>query len=109
MGEFLSWVKNLNGLKTGTLLGGVFGCTLYLIAKRGYNPMGLLIVAVLGTATGTALHSILQYVLKRPMEVREFHKDLDELCELRKNKTITKRTYQQMINGIVRRRFLGKK
>ena len=109
MAEFLSWVKSLNGLKIGTLLGVVLGPALYLFAKRSYNTTELLFVAVLGAAIGTVIHTILQYFLRRPLEVREFRKDLDELGELFKNGTITKQTYQQTINGIVRRRFLGKK
>jgi hypothetical protein len=108
MGEFLSWLKAINGLTAGARIGGVLGCVLYLVVRNHYEATELIFVAALGAATGTAVQSLLQYLLKPRLDRREFDKDLNELDTLHKNGRINKKTYQEIINDLVRQRFLHK-
>ncbi len=109
MGEFLSLLKAINGLTAGAGIGGVLGCALYLVARNHYEASELILVAALSAATGTAVQSFLQYLLKPRLDRREFEKDLNELDTLHKNGRINQKTYQEIINDLVRQRFLHKK
>ncbi len=109
MGEFLTLLKAINGLTAGAGIGAVLGCGLYWILRNHHEAGELIIVAALSAAMGTAVQRLLQYLLKPRLDRREFDKNLNELETLHKNGRINKKTYQEIINDLVRQRFLHKK
>jgi len=104
MVELRHWLQTFGGLTLGGLIGIGFGALVYLFLRghfQGVNPYG---VIGLGGAIGTGVHGVVQ----RAGGFFAFFEQLFELGELVKRGIIKKEKYQEIVDELVRRRFLGK-
>lgn len=67
MGDLFSWLKELNGVKAGTLFGSVIGWIVYMNVKRGFDTTALVFVAAL-SAIGPVVQTMVQHFLKRRLK-----------------------------------------
>lgn len=102
--ELRHWLQTLGGLTLGGLIGIGFGALVYLSLRgqfQGINPYG--VIGLCG-AIGTGVHGVAQ----RTGGFFAFFEQLFELGELVKRGIINREKYQEIVDELVKRRFLGK-
>ena len=104
MVELRHWLQTLRSLTLGGLSGIGFGALDYLFLRVQFQDLDPRGVIGLCGAIGTGMHSVIQ----RAGGFFAFFEQLFELGELVKRGIIKKEKYQEIVDELVRRRFLGK-
>lgn len=101
--ELRHWLQSLSALTLGGLIGAGFGVLVYFsfAIHFGISPYG---VIGLAAAIGTGVQRLVQ----RTGVFFAFFEQLYELGKLVERGIINKETYQEIVNELVKRRYLNK-
>lgn len=98
------WLKTLGALSIGGAIGGALGVPVFLLLRGYLDGLTIYEVVALFAAIGTGA----QQALQRTVWFLGFFERLYELGTLKKRGIIKDKKYQEIVDELVDRRFLGK-
>ena len=99
-----NWLKTLGTLSIGGAIGASLGALIYLFLRNYIEAVSIYQVIALFAAIGAGI----QRTLQRAGWFLGFFEQLYELGKLRKRGIIRNEKYQEIVDELVKRRFLDK-